>query len=111
MVKRKQVETIEPASEMPDVPVEAVLTPEPEPIEAAPEPEPETRYTVHNWSSFPLYQCSKCPYDSFSLPAMIEHYERRHRPVDVIPPSTQIDTDAMQARRRARRIRSTIQEV
>ena len=97
MAKRKRVvEEIEPASDMPDMPVEAVLT-----------PEPETRYTVHSWNASPLYRCTACAFDAFDVQKVIDHYEKYHRLVAVDPPSVSLDYEAIaRARKQRKRIRN-----
>lgn len=97
MARRKR-DVIEPASEAPDAPIEAVLDWAPEP---APEP-PDPRYSVHSWNASPLYRCTACAFDAFEVARVIEHYEKYHRPVAADPPLNMLDPEEVRARRRAR---------
>ena len=94
MAKRKR-DIIEPASEVPAVPIEALLTPDPEPIPAP----PDSRYTVHSWNASPLYRCTVCAFDAFELQRVLDHYEKWHRPVAIDPPANMLDPDEINARK------------
>jgi hypothetical protein len=108
MAKRKKFDVIEPAAEAMDE-VDVLCWEGPEPVPGPmPEPtpivaeSPDPRYTVHSWNASPLYRCTMCAFDAFDLARVLEHYDKYHRPVDIIPPLNQLDPEEIRARRRAR---------